>query len=393
MRDAGRTPADMDPVPGIDIFASAGGLTLGLKQARVQTVAAVEIETYRVRTFARHSPTAEIINADVQRIDFAKYRGRVELVYGGPPCQPFSSGGKRRAARDERDMIPAFLRAVAEVKPAAFLMENVPGLVVGDRRDYLRKALAEFRALGFKVAWKVVHAIEYGVPQKRKRLFVVGMRAREFAFPQPTHGPGRLPFVTVRDALPPCSFGEPNPSRVYYAKRPDLRPSPYDGHLFNGGGRPIDPTQPCHTILASAGGNKTHFFDDEDHIREYHAHLQAGGKPRTGVLPGARRLTVEESALIQTFPEGMVFEGPRSAQYHQVGDAVPPHLAAVLGRALVWQLRSGAIEAHDDGVPFGQQVAKCATFSPAPRRSPLAPGWASQGRCATVRENTARLWE
>ena len=337
---AGKVSASMDLVPAIDIFASAGGLTLGFKDAKVQTVCAVEIERHRVATFARHTPRADILNSDIQRVDFAPYRGKIELVYGGPPCQPFSSGGRQRAARDERDMIPAFIRAIGALRPAAFFMENVPGLVTGDRRAYFAKILAEYRALGFTVAWQVVNAADYGVPQKRRRLFVVGMRGREFVFPAPSHGPKRRhPHVAVRDVLPLHQIGEPNPSRVFYAKRPDTRPSPYDGHIFNGGGRAIDRNQPCHTILASAGGNKTHFFDDLGLVPEYHRHLLAGGEPLEGSLPGARRLTVAESAIIQTFPEDMVFDGPRSAQYHQVGDAVPPKLAAVMGRALVWQLR------------------------------------------------------
>jgi site-specific DNA-cytosine methylase len=88
--------------------------------------------------------------------------------------------------------------------------------------------------------------------------------------------------------------------------------------------------------------------EDEGLVQEYHRHLLAGGAPRTGTLPGARRLTVAESALIQTFPEGMVFAGPRSAQYHQVGDAVPPKLAAVMGRALVWQLRGMCASSRED---------------------------------------------
>lgn len=325
-------------VVGIDLFASAGGLTLGMKQAGVKTIAAVEIETYRVRTFARHTPSAEIINADVQSIDFKRFCGKADLVYGGPPCQPFSSGGQQRAQRDERNMIPSFLRALAEVKPSAFLMENVPGLASGERHEYLLSVLDHCRSLGFDVAWSVVHAVEYGLPQKRRRLFVVGMRKHEFVFPATTHGPGKLPFVTVGDVLPMQQVGEPNASQVFYAKRPDTRPSPYDGHLFNGGGRAIDRTQPCHTILASAGGNKTHFFDDLGLVPEYHRHLLAGGKPRSGSLSGARRLSIEESAAIQTFPQGMVFEGPRSAQYHQVGDAVPPKLAAAIGASLVQQM-------------------------------------------------------
>jgi DNA (cytosine-5)-methyltransferase 1 len=326
-------------VRGIDLFAGAGGLTLGLKAAGVETVCAVEVEEKRARTFARHTPDADIITIDIRKVTFARYRGAVQIVYGGPPCQPFSSGGLRRSHADERNMIPEFVRVVEEVRPAAFLMENVPGLATGERRAYLAQVIGQFEDLGFRVAWQVLNAAEYGVPQKRRRLFVVGLRDAPFTFPEPTHGPGRaLPFVRARDVLPDEPIGEPNPSRVFYAKNPDLRPSPYDGHLFNGGGRPINLDEPCPTILASAGGNKTHFLDTLGLVPEYHRHLSEGGKPRTGTLPGARRLTVEESALIQTFPEGMVFCGPRSSQYHQVGDAVPPRLAEVLGRVVLGAL-------------------------------------------------------
>jgi DNA (cytosine-5)-methyltransferase 1 len=104
--------------------------------------------------------------------------------------------------------------------------------------------------------------------------------------------------------------------------------------LFNGGGRPIDLGAPCHTILASAGGNKTHFIDTLGLVPAYHAHLSKGGKPRTGTLEGGRRLTPEESALIQTFPRATKFCGARSSRYTQIGNAVPPLLAEALGRTL-----------------------------------------------------------
>ena len=326
-------------VQGIDLFAGAGGLTIGLKSAGVETVCAVEIDPYRTRTFAIHTSGAKIITGDVRETQFSDYRCRVQLVYGGPPCQPFSSGGLRYAEADKRDMIPQFIRVVENVKPDAFLMENVPGLVAGDRMTYLSKVIRQFEDLGFLVNWRVVNACDYGVPQKRRRLFVVGLRKNTFQFPEPTHGPDRPnAHVRVRDVLLEYQVGEPNLSKVFYAKNPDLRPSPFDGHVYNGGGRPIDRDQPAHTILASAGGNKTHFFDDMDLVPKYHAHLTRGGEPRTGVLEGARRLTVQESAILQTFPADMVFCGPRSAQYHQVGDAVPPLLAGVMGRALLAQM-------------------------------------------------------
>ena len=286
----------------IDLFAGAGGLTLGLKAAGVKTVCAVELVPVRVETYAKHTPDADIENADIQRVDLSRYKGKVELVYGGPPCQPFSSGGHRKAHADERNMVPSFIEVLRQVKPIAFLMENVPGLVVGERRAYLFSVLQEFDSLGYQLAHKVVNAAEYGVPQKRRRLFVFGMRTKRFHFPKETHGPGRAhPYVAVKDVLPPYQIGEPNPSKVFYAKKPDLRPSPYDGHVFNGGGRPIDREQPCHTILASAGGNKTHFFDELNLIPEYHSYLMAGNPPKTGALPGARWLTVLE-AIWKLFP-------------------------------------------------------------------------------------------
>ena len=115
---------------------------------------------------------------------------------------------------------------------------------------------------------------------------------------------------------------------------------------YNGGGRPLDLTGPCHTILASAGGYKTHWVDTLDVAPSYTAELLEGGAARAGPVPGARRLTIEESALLQTFPATMKFAGSRSSQYTQIGDAVPPMLGFVLGKALKDQL-SGSIVSAD----------------------------------------------
>jgi DNA (cytosine-5)-methyltransferase 1 len=339
----------------IDLFAGAGGLTIGLKAAGVRTQYAVELDPFRVATFSGHSPDVTFLGRDVREIPFSNLRGRVELVYGGPPCQPFSSGGHRKASSDHRNMIPEFVRAVCEISPRAFLMENVPGLMVGDRRKYLREIIRTVEDMGYQTTARILNAAEFGVPQKRRRLFVVGILGAEYVFPAESHGPGRPhPFVSAGDVLSSEPFGQPNPSRIFYAKNPDLRPSPYDGHIFNGGGRPIDLTKPCNTILASAGGNKTHFLDTLGLAPEYHRHLHEGGSPRSGTLPGARRLTVQESALIQSFPPGFAFSGPRSAQYRQVGDAVPPLLAFVLGRALVRQLR----RTSENDLTDGQKLAR-----------------------------------
>jgi DNA (cytosine-5)-methyltransferase 1 len=332
-----------------DLFSGAGGLSLGLEQAGFRSVMAVEIVKDACQTYSRLFPSANLMDTTIETLDFRHLRGRVDLVAGGPPCQPFSSGGKRLANADQRDMLPQYLRAIAEIQPPVFLMENVFGLATGDRAAYLEGFLTEFRNLGYEVTWKVVHAAEYGVPQKRRRLFVVGSRVGSFAFPAPTHGPqAGVPYARAGDVLSRDRvIGTPNQSKVFYAKNPDLRPSFYDGHLFNGGGRPIHLDDLCPTILASAGGNKTHFIDTLDEVPGYHAALLRGEAPRVGTLPGGRRITVAESALIQTFPADVQFAGSSSSQYTQVGNAVPPRLAAQVGKALA-ELLLGHAQATAD---------------------------------------------
>ena len=116
-------------------------------------------------------------------------RGHFALVAGGPPCQPFSIGGKRLAADDPRNGIPQFLRALAELRPTAFIMENVAGMAMATRQPYLLAVMGQMERLGYATTWRVLEAADYGVPQKRRRLFVVGTTSGwPLRFPAPTHG-------------------------------------------------------------------------------------------------------------------------------------------------------------------------------------------------------------
>lgn len=319
----------------IDLFCGAGGLTLGFERAGFRTVAAVERNADACATYREAFPDVKLIHEDARQINFKAWRG-VDLVAGGPPCQPFSIGGHRRGKNDERDLLPDFVRAVEEVQPRAFLIENVPGLASASQRDYLKSILSPLVGKYSVTEPTVLNACEYGVPQSRRRLLIIGVRDRSFHFDSIRRAP-RVPAGSVLSMKP---FGEPNTSKVVYAKNPDLRPNPYHGQLFNGGGRAIDLDQPAPTVLASAGGNKTHFVDTGNRVPPYHRHLMTGGKPRTGTLPDARRLTVAESALLQTFPASMKFLGSRSSQYTQVGNAVPPALAEVIGQTLIKLLKT-----------------------------------------------------
>ena len=321
----------------IDLFSGAGGLSLGLTSAGFDVIACVEVKKDAAATYALHHPDCEIFNADVRNVDFGRFRGQVDVVAGGPPCQPFSLGGHRKADKDSRDMIPEFYRCLDEVRPETFIMENVPGLMQKGVAPYFEEVLRRFKSLGYYLTYGVLNAADYGVPQGRRRLIVLGNLKGPLQLPVPTHGPGRNhPWVTTSDVIDINKpFGEPPNCPVKYAKCPDLRRSPYAGQIYNGGGRPLDPHAPSHTILASSGGHKTHWVDTLGVAPEYHAYLQAGGEPRDGIVPGARRLTVEESMVIQSFPLDMTFIGRRSSQYAQIGDAVPPLLAEAVGRSVI----------------------------------------------------------
>lgn len=318
----------------VDLFAGAGGLTMGLSMAGWDVVAAVEFDKWAVKTHKVNFPHTNILH-DVRDIDFRVFHG-IDLIAGGPPCQPFSVAGKQLASADPRDMVPQFIRAVFEAKPKAFLMENVPGLLTTRNAPYTRQSIKQLEDLGYRVYIKKLDASEYGVPQGRERVFFVGVQPDiKFAFPQPSHGPaGELPFVTSRQALNNVPDCESNRAIVTYAKQPVLRPSPWAGMLVNGQGRPINLERPSQTIPATAGGNRTHIVDTKGILLEYHRHLINGGKPRVGRVEGVRRLNLRESARIQSFPDSFEFMGTKSKQYAQVGNAVPPLLARAVGKAL-----------------------------------------------------------
>lgn len=325
----------------LDLFAGCGGLSLGFAAVGLDVVAAAEWDEDACASFAKAHPGIELYEGDLTTRSFRGLRGEVEVVVGGPPCQPWSSGGKRLGAGDPRDGWPAFIRVLDEVRPRAFLAENVVGLASGSRRAAFAALLDELGSRGYRVTAEVVSAADSGVPQRRARLVIVGLAdGCAFTFPAPTHGPGRpRPWTAAGEVLGPVPIGQPNRSVVTYARAPDLRPNPYDGHVYNGGGRPIDLGSPAPTLLASMGGNKTPWVDTAGVVPEYHAHLRLGGAPRHGPVPGARRITVEEAALLQTFPPGVELVGPRSSCYRQVGNAVPPRLAEALGRQLLAHLR------------------------------------------------------
>lgn len=319
----------------IDLFSGAGGLSLGLHMADWLVGTGFEIDPCAVETYKANFPKSDVRPVDVRTVDFHEFDG-IDLVAGGPPCQPFSVAGKQLAAKDARDMIPEFARAIEQIQPKAFLMENVAGLMTSKHKKYTDQIIKRFESLGYHLHVKILCAYDYGVPQRRERVFFVGTKDNGFKFPEPTHGVNCMfPHVTSGQALINTLPDSPNKAKVTYAKTPVMRQSPYAGMMVNGQGRPIDLNGPCHTIPATAGGNRTHILDRKGVLLAYHKELMAGGMTRKGQVDEVRRLTVAESARLQSFPDDFKFIWKGSSRYRLVGNAVPPKLACAVGKAIL----------------------------------------------------------
>jgi DNA (cytosine-5)-methyltransferase 1 len=384
----------------IELFSGAGGLALGLCKAGFKHELLVERDTDSVNTVKSNANdiTADwnIIESDIRHVGFTEYAGKIDLVAGGPPCQPFSLGGKHRAYLDDRDMFPHAARVVGETKPKAFVFENVKGLLRKSFATYfeyiiLRLTYPElvpaegeswldhlatlegihtkgnYRGLKYNVVFRLLNAADYGVPQVRERVFIVGIRSDlnlSWSFPEPTHSEHALlhsqwisgEYWTEHNIDIPPSLNE-FPSDVRSRTRncnniADLFESPLQrwrtvrdaikglpdpqgteslkflNHKFRGGAR----IYPGHTGSILDYPSKTLKAGD---------HGVPGGENMIRFYDNTvRYLSVRESARVQTFPDDYAFSGSWTESMRQIGNAVPVDLAKVIGKKLSTLLAS-----------------------------------------------------
>lgn len=385
----------------VELFAGAGGLAMGMGRAGFNHAAVVEwdhdsCETFRFnqRNHAHDVEQWPLFEGDARQFDYGTIGGNVMVVSGGPPCQPFSLGGNHRGHMDERDMFPQAVRAVRELRPKAFIFENVKGLLRQtfasyfeyihlqlSHPDFTRKRGESWEkhrsrlerhhtsnqdVASYNVVYRLLNAANYGVPQRRERVFLVGFRSDlgvEWSFPERTHCEdallrdqwvtgeywernrvakrGRpampvklapriarlrdedmltgLPWGTVRDAL---------------ADLPDPEKYPQNGidnHIFNAGARsylghtgsPLD--EPAKTLKAGDHG-------------------VPGGENMLLRPDGTvRYFTVREAARLQTFPDDYIFRGSWTETMRQLGNAVPVRLAEVMARSVASTLNAATL--------------------------------------------------
>ncbi len=351
----------MSELESLELFSGAGGLALGLHAAGFRHRALYEWNASAVETLCYNQKIGhgslsgcEISRADVRDVDFKKYHG-VDLVAGGPPCQPFSMGGKAAGMNDVRDMFPQAIRAVAEVQPRAFIFENVRGLLRSAFSNYveyirLQMEFPQFpisenvgwdqnlsrlqrykerlgkttEGLRYRVYVHQANAANYGIPQHRHRVFFIGFRSdfnTSWSFPKATHadpqsavfrrgGHEFLPWITLKQAIE----GLPSPSVKACKKWKNhtlrLGARSYPGHT----GSPLD--SPAKALKAGAhgvpGGENMILFPDGS----------------------VRYLSIRESARVQTFPDDYIFLGSWTEAMRQLGNAVPVKLAEIVGRSV-----------------------------------------------------------
>jgi DNA (cytosine-5)-methyltransferase 1 len=335
----------------VSLFTGAGGLDIGFEQAGFRTVWANELSQDACATFAMHHGAGIIRCGDLNAyLDELAAVPAPDVLIGGPPCQGFSVAGYMDLNDPRSELVFTYMKALRLLKPKAFVLENVKALAaLAKFRPIRERLMREARAAGYQVDLFVVRASDYGVPQARERMLLVGFQdgdpADFWAYLQTQ----REAAPTLREAI--AHLGRAGSAKnarvckakVTVAKRPIMRSSPYAGMLFNGQGRPLDPDGYASTLPASMGGNRTPIVDEEQlygdgkaWVENYHAKLLKGGEPlKQGVAPKRlRRLTIDEAAAIQTFPADYEFVGRSSSVFSQIGNAVPCELARRVGASI-----------------------------------------------------------
>lgn len=342
----------------VELFSGCGGLAKGLENAGFQHLAFVEFNKWACSSLRLNFPGELVHETDIRQFNFSVFPS-IDLVAGGPPCQPFSLGGLAKAYNDQRDMFPQAARAICELRPKAFLFENVKGLLRQSFSSYFnyildrltfpdvlkfdhetwqahadrlhRLSYSTWSGLKYRVNFKLLNAADFGVPQIRERVFIVGIRSDirgEWTWPTPT---------------------VPKNSRRSVGSVIRMLPDPQSDHriadhIFIGGAR----TYPGHT-----GSD----IDFPSKTIKAGAHGVPGGENMIRFNDGTvRYMTIHEAKLIQTFPPDYKIAGSWGEALRQIGNAVPVKLATVLGKRLAAVVNSSyRIPPHSHTINFTQQ--------------------------------------
>lgn len=300
----------------ISLFSGAGGLDLGLIQAGNTILWANDIDRDAVETYKENIGN-HIICDDIKNIDILSLPD-ADAVVGGFPCQGFSQANRLRTLDDDRNRLYRFFYNTIKIKqPKFFIAENVKGILSLGKGEAIKQIVSDFEAAGYITSVNLINMADYGIPQTRQRVIIIGQRKDlgtelHFKFPEATHSKdGNLSkWVSIQEAI--GHFPDPDNensvlNHIYSAYKVEYRN--FTGH------RKTEPSKPSPTILARGNGK--------------------GGVCAIPHYNGKRRLTIRESASVQTFPENFHFCGTMNSCYRQIGNAVPVLFAQKLGKELI----------------------------------------------------------
>ena len=321
---------------GLSLFSGCGGLDLGFEKAGFQHVSSYDIIPICGETISENRPNwnvkSGIDNGDVKKIDWSIYKNKVDVIHGGPPCQPFSISGQQKGKNDERNMWPEFIRSVLTIEPSAFVAENVPGILAKKFSEFVEQEivspLQKYKILMFKL-----NASDFGVPQNRKRVFFVGFKnksdAEKFVIPSPTHtvnfelsdgqkNLSNLPkTMGVREALGLSDLG-------FDSLAPTIRSA------FTG-------KRSTTSILNGSSGQKLW-----SKLEIWPNGVGADRKSARLYVPDNKhfRLSVQDCAVLQGFPKSWKIEGAVYQTLGQLGNSVAPPVSYAVAKSLADALRA-----------------------------------------------------
>jgi len=291
------TPKIIENEIVLDLFAGCGGLSLGFEALGYETIG-FEMNEDAAKTYNRNL-SGHCYNT---KLNVGFEYPNANIVIGGPPCQPFSVGGHQKGINDTRNGFPIFIDAVRKVKPRVFMFENVKGLLYSNKW-YFDLLIEELNSLGYLIEYKLINAVNYGIPQNRERLFVIGHKS-SFTFPNK-----QVRKITVHDAIGDLMYTTTSDSKFLTVSQ-DEYIAKYEKASKCINPRDLNPNRPSRTLtcrnLAAATG-------------DMHRIKLADGR--------RKRINIREAARLQSFPDWFEFSGNETSQFYQIGNAVAPFLA------------------------------------------------------------------
>lgn len=346
----------------ISLFSGAGGLDIGFREIGFNCLLASDIMPEACDTYRRNNLDTRVICTDIRQLQTAQIRDiigsrKVDVIVGGPPCQGFSNMGNKNSGDPRNLLFESYVRIVNDIKPTCFLFENVKGLYTMFEGRFFRKVVSAFAEIGYDLYCSVLNTANYGVPQKRERIIIVGTQKDiEFRFPcHSSNTIGRIrAFANVGEAIDDLvDRHEEVPNHIALAHG-EIVTARYK--LIPEGGKLPPPDQLPAKLRRGNFGNTYQRLS-----RNAVASTMVPGNNAFPIHPKLdRSLTPREAARIQTFPDDYIFEGDRRSQCIQVGNAVPPLFAAKLAQAIMDHLR-GAVPS---GLPADKHFARGVVIEP-----------------------------